>query len=95
VILSKMTRVSDPLNKHLEGRGFACAGDSVQEAFASVGQSTEAAGSQRPGPVQQAAIQLLSAMPGNKATQEAQGSVAHLHSHFAKKMSESAIQGTR
>jgi len=41
----------DPLIKHLEGRGFAVRrATSVKEAFASVGQSTEAAGSQRPGP---------------------------------------------
>ena len=83
----------DPLIKHLEGRGFAVRrATSVKEAFVSVGQSTEAVGSQRPVPVQQAAIHLLSAMAGNKRPRKRKALVAHLHSHFAKKMSESAIQ---
>jgi hypothetical protein len=88
VILSK-DRGFDPLIRHLARRGFTVQrAVTLNEAFGS-----PSGGTLDGSPMWERAVSWLAAMQKNKRPRKRKGLVAHLHSHFAKKVSEGEIQG--
>jgi hypothetical protein len=89
VILSK-DKGFDPLIEHLTGRGFAARRvASLSEAFPKPSAPSPTA---RPTPDWEAALQWLAKMPKANRPRKRKGLVAHLHTHFGKKLPETEIE---
>ena len=81
----------DPLIQHLRGRKFSVQRVStLQEGFPATEPSRASAGSKRSVTLQ-ATVEWLSAMQKNRRPRRRKGLIAHLHSHFGHKISESGI----
>jgi hypothetical protein len=92
MILSK-DKGFDPLVKHLAGRHLAVRRvESVKDAFSVSRQTAGRDEAPNLGAAQKAAVNWLYGMQKNRRPRKRKGLVAHLNSHFAKKMSESQIQ---
>ena len=92
VILSK-DKGFDPLVRHLTGRHLAVRrAESAKDAFPVSRQTAGQDEAPKLEAAQKAAMKWLAAMQKNRRPRKRKGLVAHLNSHFAKKMLESQIQ---
>lgn len=89
VILSK-DKGFDPLIRHLTGRGFAVRRvASLSEAFA---KPTAPSPVTRPTPHWEVALEWLEKMPKANRPRKRKGLIAHLYTHFGKKLQETEIE---
>jgi hypothetical protein len=91
VILSK-DKGFDPLIRHLVRRGFDVRrANSVADALGSAAPAP--VGANRPAsPLWENALSLLAGTPKSRRPRRRKGLVAHLHSHFSKKVPETELQ---
>ena len=83
----------DPLVKHLAGRHLVVRRvESVKDAFSVSRQTAGRDEAPNLEAAQEAAVKWLSGMQKNRRPRKRKGLVAHLNSHFAKRMPEPQIQ---